>query len=337
MIKRLIFLFIIFAAQHITAQCVLIIHQVGIKKDSMPQLAVGIENELVEAEYNDSAHLKLNDSTLQFTFNLSEPDDIFIVADYKARWETHVWIAPEIKGRELIIDYSKKTITLKKPTQWDMFLQKIDSLSDSASDKIVLEYIEQYPDSFPALWFLSHSQLLTGNPNKALSLFNKLNPALNKYPEYHQIKADLSDRKYPNVGDTFKEFSLIDKNGLMFNSTNIKGKWILLNFWSNGCGPCVREMDALVNLYNSIDTSKIAFISIALDENENKWKDAKATNKIMWTSVWEADNWYGDLCLNYNITAMPSFILFNKERKIVFIKDGAEELENIKSVLLSIK
>ena len=205
----------------------------------------------------------------------------------------------------------------------------------------LLLLINSFPNSgYLSLFLVTHGGLFRFSPDKKakqLAALNMLSPTFKNHPYYRQMKARLLDRKYPNIGDPFKEFTLTDINDSNFNSNSIKNKWILLNFWSNGCGPCVREMDAFVNLYKSIDTSKIAFISIALDENRNKWKNAKATNKIKWTSVWEEDNFSGKLCLNYNVSSMPFFVLFNKEKKIVFLKDGADELENIKNILLAIK
>jgi thiol-disulfide isomerase/thioredoxin len=171
-----------------------------------------------------------------------------------------------------------------------------------------------------------------------LTLFKKLNPALSKYPDYRETKTGLTGRKYPNTGDTFKEFRLTDIHGKIFNSATIKNKWILLHFWSNGCGPCVKEMDAMVNYYKTLDTTKIAFISVALDNNKNEWKKALATQKIKWTNLWEPDNFYGDLCLNYNLSAMPFFVLFNSEKKLVVMQDGADAIETtIKGYLSKVK
>src|SRR5258706_157495 len=142
---------------------------------------------------------------------------------------------------------------------------------------------------------------------------------------------------YSNIGDSFKEIALPEKNDSLFDSNTIKNKWILLDFWATTCGPCIKSMDAYVSLYKAVDTSKIEFISVSLDQKKDKWKNSETTNKIIWHSVWEEDNFYGNLCLNYNVYSIPFFILFDNEKKIVFIKDGADEIENIKKTLLSIK
>jgi len=332
--EALFFLVFIFIIVKCDSQCFLTIKQIGISKDNIRQLFV--------ANYEDSAITRINDSTLEFTFYSQQPDCIFILVDQKTKWNTRVWMDPKIKNKELIIDYNKKTTTLKNPSEWDNVAQRTRQLhhegNEEEAGKIVFDYIDKNPNSFLSLWFFTHSHpLSTKKQNEQLAMFNKLSSELSIYPLYMQTQSSLLDRRYPNVGDTFKEFSLSNINDSIFDSKSIKNKWILLNFWSNGCGPCVKEMDEFVNLYNSIDTTNIEFISIALDQENNQWKKAKATNKIKWPSVWTKNGLASELCLYYNVYAMPFFILFDKEKKLVFIKDGANELNSIKESFSEIK
>lgn len=307
------------------AQSTLTIHQIKAKGDTLPELLI--------ANYEDTTYVKTNDSTIVFKWDSTIPEYLFIIVNRKTKWRTRLWMNPEIKQRELTIDYTTKSVVVKDPTEWDILLDKMHLLEQERKDKehdsIAIFFLEENPETYLSLWFLTHG-VSYNDRNQKLSLFQKLDKSLQIYPEYIQLNADLTARKYPNIGDTFKEFELKDKNNISFNSERIKNKWILINFWSNGCAPCIKEMDAFVELYKSVDTTKIEFICVALDESNSVWKKGNATNKIIWPSVWQPSGSYGDLCLNYNVTAMPTFILFDNEKKIFYIKDGANELENIK-------
>lgn len=324
--------FFLFITQQINSQVTLSICQTGIKGDTLPEVGI--------ADYQDQQPKRLNDSTIEFTFHPSEPECLFIFIEAKTRWFTRVWIDPKIAHKELIIDYSKRTSVVKGGNEWDEVLGKVILLDQQGksneSDSVSMAFLDKNPGSYFSLWLLSHG-LFREKPSEKLTALKKLDPSLKDYPEYKQTMADLLDRKYPKTGDLFKEFALQDKNEKVFKSNTIHNKWILLHFWSNGCGPCLKEMDALVQLYKSIDTTKIEFISVALDEKKDTWKNSMHTAKIIWPSVWQPDNFYGELCLNYNVYAMPFFILFDPNKKIVFIKDGANELESIQNFLLSIK
>lgn len=328
--KHLFFILCFFTVQQVTSQSKLIIKQVYLKSDTLPELFV--------ANYADSCLRRVNDTTLEFTYSQTVPDYLSIIInnDIRPKWRTRVWIIPQTQSRELVIDYSKKTTKLTDSIEWDVILQKVNQLEAEAkfsdSYSIVSAFIEKNPDSYLSLWFFTHSHALyIENSTNKIALFNKLGTTLKDYSEYKQTKASLLGRKYPNIGDGFLEFSLNDKRDFTIDSKNIKNKWILLHFWSNSCVPCINEMDSLISFNNSIDSSKAAIISISLDEDKNKWRDSKYTNKINWISVWQKDSFYGELCLNYNIYSIPAFILFNKEKKIFLIRDGANELENIKN------
>ncbi len=304
----------------------LTIHQVGLKNNLYPDLVI--------AEYADSTYKKINDSTIVFNCNPKDNECLFLLIDQQTRWFSRIWLKPNYKKKELIIDYSKRIAKIKFPDEWDEVTETVITLgqkgNQNAEDSVSYAYLQKHTDSYLSLWFLSHG-LYIDYPSKKMNALKMLSPSLKNYPEYKQTLASLTQRKIPNVGDTFEEFELADKNEIIFKSSTIKNKWILINLWSNSCGPCVREMDALVNFYKSIDTSKVEFISVGLDDKKENWKSATATNKIIWPSVWQEGGVYCNLCLNYNLMAMPFFILLDNTKRIFYIKDGTNELENIKT------
>lgn len=304
-------------------QCTLTIHQVGVPTDT---IFVGNYEE-------DQQPKRINDSTVVFVCNTATAERIGLMIDRPTKWWTTVWMEPHIEYKEIIIDYTKKEIRLIEGSEWDSVTLQWRGLSEQdESDSFAMAYIQHNPDSYLSLFFLSHGAF-RDNPDKKKAALNTLSAELKEHPEYRQTMAGLLERKYPRTGDSFKEFALPDVNETIFNSATVKNKWILLNFWSNGCAPCIKEIDEFNDLYSSINKEKITFISIALDPDKTKWKKAKTTNKIMWTSLWTEDNFYCELCLNYNVFAMPFFILFDNDKKIVDVKDGAGELESIKSTL----
>ena len=331
MIRTLFILLLTFLIfQNVKGQCTLAIRQVGLITDTVPQVVI--------ADVEDQQPIRLNDSTIQFNVPPTGSECLFIFIRHSDRWFTRIWIDSTIKHKELIINYKNKTATIKNGNEIDKVLEQViiyGSLEDShIADSIAVPYVQKHPDQYFSLWLISHG-LNRQHKKDNIVLLDNLSPNIKKYPAYKQMMADLLGRKYPNFGDKFKEFTLNDYNEKVFNSTSIKNKIIILHFWSNGCGPCVKGMDAMVDFYKSLDTSKIAFISISLDPDKNYWKKAVTTNKIIWTNLWTEDNSHCELCLNYNLTAMPYFVIFNKDKKITFY-DGGEDIELLKSKLKEI-
>jgi alkyl hydroperoxide reductase subunit AhpC len=330
--KKYFLLFVgLYFSLNAISQSKVVIKQIYSKGDSLPQLYV--------ANFLDSCLQRINDSTVEFKYSISEPIYIHIYfnINVRPRLGTFIWLFPNDKDKEVVINYSNKTATLTNPTEWDIFCDKYGLLEDMGkfdeAYTLISTYIENNPDSFLSLWLFTHSHALyIAQPSIKLAIFNKLTPKLKDYSEYRTVKASLLERKYPNIGDQFKEFSLDEINGKTFNTNEIKNKWILLTFWSNNCIPCIKELDTMSAFNNSIDTSKAKIISISLDEDKNKWVNSKYNTKIKWTSLWQMGGFNGELSLNYNVYSMPFFILFNQEKKLFVIKDGANELEAIRSI-----
>jgi thiol-disulfide isomerase/thioredoxin len=63
---------------------------------------------------------------------------------------------------------------------------------------------------------------------------------------------------------------LVTVDGRPANLSQFRGKVVLINLWASWCPPCLAEMPGLQALYQKVDTSKVAFVLISLDENQNK-------------------------------------------------------------------
>ncbi|HET9504259.1 MAG TPA: TlpA disulfide reductase family protein [Hymenobacter sp.] len=73
-----------------------------------------------------------------------------------------------------------------------------------------------------------------------------------------------SERTYP------LNLPLRTLDGRPANLEQFRGKVVLVNLWASWCPPCLAEMPGLQALYQKVDTSKVAFVLISLDENQNK-------------------------------------------------------------------
>ncbi|MFD1467092.1 TlpA family protein disulfide reductase [Hymenobacter caeli] len=55
-------------------------------------------------------------------------------------------------------------------------------------------------------------------------------------------------------------------DGRPANLRRFAGKVVLLNLWASWCPPCRAEMPALQRLYGQVDTARVAFVLVSLDE-----------------------------------------------------------------------
>ena len=71
-------------------------------------------------------------------------------------------------------------------------------------------------------------------------------------------------------------------------------------------------------LYEHYKNNKdIELISISLDTNKNKWLNKLKEDKPKWRQFICPDNFNSQLCKNYDIDAIPRFLFFDKDGRIL--------------------
>ena len=209
MIKYFFISVCIFIVQDSIGQFTITIIQEGKKCELMNKIAV------YGHEPSSYKPIRINDSTLEYRLNDTEPVYSFILLDnvkhgdtnMMSNWNSRMWLTPEIKQRQLIINYDTKTVKLHDVDtgkalntihEWDSITEITGKLENPAKfeeeQNIIIPYIEKHPDSYLSLWFFTHSHALyIENADKKLLLFNKLNPVLQKYSDYQDAK-NIMDR-----------------------------------------------------------------------------------------------------------------------------------------------
>jgi peroxiredoxin len=63
------------------------------------------------------------------------------------------------------------------------------------------------------------------------------------------------------------DFSLKDLSGKNFSLSSLKGKVIILNFWSITCPPCLSEMSSLNRLHNEMKSRGLEVVAVSSDRS----------------------------------------------------------------------
>lgn len=130
-------------------------------------------------------------------------------------------------------------------------------------------------------------------------------------------------------GNNIKNFSLPAINGELISLNQFKGKYILLDFWASWCGPCVKGVEILKPIYNDVNKEKIEFISVSLDDNKDKWKQAMEKLKIPWISLWDSSGFKKTAFKEeLGFDQIPFMLIISPDGKIVSRKIGIESVKN---------
>ncbi len=137
----------------------------------------------------------------------------------------------------------------------------------------------------------------------------------NRYvQDFKSLVAGLS--KLPN-GSLAPEISLNTPEGTTIKLSSLKGKVVLIDFWASWCAPCRRENPTIVEAYNQLKGKDFEIYGVSLDNNIEAWKNAIKQDKISWIQVSDLKRWDSEVAKAYQIEAIPTNVLIDREGRIL--------------------
>ena len=216
---------------------------------------------------------------------------------------------------------------LDKPT-----LRKVDSLLKlflPLVDSIALHelnYMKEAPVT--AVWldrYQNYAGYLQwnkkfGHEDLIRSLYDRMSEADRATKEGQLITAYLNLPEVVNVGDQMVDGDLYDMKGNLHHLSEFKGKYIMLDFWSLGCGPCLQSFPELKEVSETYKDS-LEIVSISMDTKES-WSDfveRKGLTGNQWNELAKGTT---GLAAVYQVQAIPRYVMITPEGIIVGMWSG---------------
>lgn len=112
-------------------------------------------------------------------------------------------------------------------------------------------------------------------------------------------------------------FTYPDINGEIVSLNDFKGKAVYIDVWATWCGPCRKEIPFLDKLEKLLHEENVAFISVSVDEDREKWERMVNEDQMGGIQLLADKDWDSSICKDYKITGIPRFILIDTEGNIV--------------------
>ena len=131
-------------------------------------------------------------------------------------------------------------------------------------------------------------------------------------------------------GQPAPQFEETLANGDAFKLSDLKGKYVLIDFWGSWCPPCRKSNPKLVQLYDTYADKGFEIVSIAIEKNEKTWARAIQKDGLRWpyhilrkSRLVATDA----LALQYTVTDLPSFFLLDPDQNIVGTNMTYQEID----------
>lgn len=132
-------------------------------------------------------------------------------------------------------------------------------------------------------------------------------------------KKYLNDINNLNIGQRAPDFCINDIDSNEICSDKLRGKYILLHFWSPYCGFSRNEMDYLKNVYEKFNKFDNFFmIGVAVNRNEAMIKVEIKKKNFSWPQVLQNFEVKNNLLDQYSIHGVPDMYLIDTEGKIIY-------------------
>ena len=133
-----------------------------------------------------------------------------------------------------------------------------------------------------------------------------------------------------NTGGTrpAPEISLNNPQGVEMNLSDLRGKYVLIDFWASWCVPCRQENPNVVRLYKKYKSKGFTVFSVSLDDDKEAWKAAITKDGLLWnTHVSDLLKWNSPMPQLYGFNGIPHTVLINPEGNIIGVGLRGAELE----------
>ena len=180
-----------------------------------------------------------------------------------------------------------------------------------------IAFIKEHPDyEFSAL-LLSEVTGPLIDLEKTEPLYNGLGKAVRQSASGLTIGRAIALAKATSVGSMAPDFSQVDMNGRLITLTDLRGKYVFIDFWASWCSPCRAENPFVSKAHHDFKGKDFIVIGISLDKDKKAWQKAIEEDGLAYTQILDPRIPGNELARKYGISAIPQNFLIDPSGKII--------------------
>ncbi len=140
-----------------------------------------------------------------------------------------------------------------------------------------------------------------------------------------------------NVGTKAPDFALSNLEGKKVELYDIvqNNQNVLVEFWASWCGPCIKSLPGLKDVYAKQRLDGFEIVSVSLDHTHSDWSDATKEYAIPWINLGEMQESSSEIAKLYHVSYIPKNYLLdgngcivNKDLSSTQLAQALEETED---------
>lgn len=184
---------------------------------------------------------------------------------------------------------------------------------------VYLNYAKAHPSSI-VVASATDVYSTTWGKEKTQRIYQLFSPNIKATDYGKNINSFLALSQEIKIGGKYVDFEQTNALGKKIKLSDIKGKYILLEFWGSWCGPCRQDNPELVKTYNAYKSKGFEILGVAADNDKAQWLKAIKDDGLPWENVTDLKGNKNDVVFMYGISAYPTNYLID-ENGIIIAKD----------------
>ena len=153
--------------------------------------------------------------------------------------------------------------------------------------------------------------------------------SLHSHPYYLSLRNKVLANNL-KVGNEVPDIALPLLDGTMKNLKDYRGRYVVLNFWANGCSKSDSMLAELQSLYDILKSdSEFVIVSFALENSIDIWKESvagKNINREGWVNACDGAGAASTAAKYFGVEKAPKIILIEPEGRAVTLDMDIDEL-----------